>query len=64
MNIYQVFPKVGGPSHIVIAKSPTQAINATVNHLSQLQTDHLYMPYEFSLIDITDHVFLKPVVFD
>ena len=64
MKIYQVFPKVGGPSHVVIAKSATEAINATVNYLNQFQTGNLYKASDFSLIDISDYMLPNPVVID
>ena len=64
MKIYQVFPKVGGPSHVVIAKSATEAINATVNYLNQFQTGNLFKASDFSLVEITDYVLSKPVVID
>lgn len=35
MKIYEVIPKFSGPSHVVIAKSANEAINATVNHFNQ-----------------------------
>nr|WP_278764677.1 hypothetical protein [Limosilactobacillus mucosae] len=64
MKIYQVFPKAGGPSHVVIAKSATEAINATVKHLNQFQTGNLYKASDFSLIDISDYMLPDPVVID
>ena len=64
MEIYQVFPKAGGPTHVVIAKSANDAINATVNHLNQLQTGHLYKASEFSLIYISDYMLPEPLVID
>lgn len=64
MKIYQVFPKVGGPSHVVIAKSATEAINALVKHLNQFQTWRLYKASDFSLIEISDYMLSEPVVID
>ena len=64
MKIYQVFPKVGGPGHVVIAKSATEAINATVNYLNQFQTGDLYKASDFSLVDISDYMLPDPVVLD
>lgn len=64
MKIYQVFPKVGGPSHVVIAESATEAINALVKHLNQFQTGHLYKASDFSLIGISDYMLSDPVVID
>lgn len=56
MKIYQVFPKAGGSSHVVIAKSATEAINATVRHLNQFRTFHLFEPDDFcaSAIDVDE----------
>lgn len=64
MKIYQVFPKAGGRSHVVIAKSATEAINATVKHLNQFQTAHLFKASDFSLIEISDYMLSEPVVLD
>lgn len=64
MKIYQVFPKVGGPSHVVIAKSATEAINALVKHLNQFQTAHLFKTSEFCVSAIDADKFSEPMIID
>lgn len=64
MKIYQVFPKAGGPSHVVIAKSAIEAINALVKHLNQFQTWHLYKASDFCASDIGADKFSEPTVID
>lgn len=64
MKIYQVFQKAGGRSHVVIAKSATEAINATVKHLNQFQTAHLFKASEFCASDIGTDKFSEPTIID
>ena len=62
MKVYEVVPEFSGPSHVVIAKNATEAIEATVNHLNQTQTGHLYKESDFCASDISADKFSEPTV--
>ena len=62
MKIYEVIPNFGGPSHVVIAQSATEAINALVKHLNQFQTAHLFKTSEFCASDIDADKFSEPTI--
>lgn len=64
MKIYEVIPNFGGRSHVVIAKSATEAINATVKNLNQFQTAHLFKTSEFCASDIDADKFSEPTIID
>lgn len=62
MKVYEVVPKFSGPSHAVIAKSESEAIEAVVNNLNQFQTWHLYKTSDFCASDISADKFSEPTV--
>ena len=63
MKIYEVIAQ-RGPSHVVIAKNATEAINATVEHLNQFQTAHLFKASDFRVSDIDADKFSEPIIID
>lgn len=55
MKIYEVFTEVlHGPSHVVVDNNENEAIEMTINYLSQSPTHHVYKPYDFyaGVIDV------------
>ena len=62
MGIYEVIPKVGGSSHVVIAKNEEEAIEATVENLNQFQTAHLFKTSDFCASDIDADKFSEPTI--
>ena len=64
MKIYEVIPKFSGRSHVVIARNEEEAIEATVKHLNEFQTFHLFKTSEFCASDIGADKFSEPTVID
>lgn len=63
MKIYEVIAQ-GGPRHVVIARNEEEAIEATVKHLNQFQTAHLFKTSDFSASAIGADKFSEPTVID
>lgn len=64
MKIYEVIPNLGGPSHVVIAKNASEAIETTVKYLNQFQTARLFKPDDFCASDIDADKFSEPTIID
>ena len=62
MKVYEVVPEFSESTHVVIAKNENEAIEATVNHLNQTQTWHLYKASDFCASDISADKFSEPTV--
>lgn len=64
MKIYEVIPKFGGPRHVVIARNEEEAIEATVKHLNQFQTFHLFETSDFRVSAIDADKLSEPTIID
>lgn len=64
MKIYEVIPNFGGPSHVVIARNEEEAIEATVKHLNQFQTFHLFKTSDFRVSAIDADKLSEPTIID
>ena len=62
MRIYGVVLKVGGPTHVVIAKNASEAVELMVKYLNQFQTGHSYEASDFCVSSIDADKFSEPMV--
>ena len=71
MKIYEVIAQggprnvviaQGGPRHVVIARNEEEALEATVKHLNQFQTAHLFKTSDFSASAIDLESVQQPIV--
>lgn len=74
MKIYEVIPDFGssrhvvivqgGPRHVVVAKSESEAIKTVVDYLNQFQTFHLFELDDFCANAIDADKFSEPMIID
>ena len=72
MKIYEVIPDFGssrhvvivqgGPRHVVVAKSESEAIKTVVDYLNQFQTHDLYKTSEFCASAIDADKLSEPTI--
>lgn len=62
MKIYDVMPIYKGESHVVIAKSESEAIKTVVDYLNQFQTFHLFELDDFCASAIDADKFSEPTI--
>lgn len=71
MKIYEVIAQggprnvvivQGGPRHVVIARNEEEAIEATVKHLNEFKTAHLFKTSDFCVNAIDTDKFSEPTI--
>lgn len=62
MKLYEVIPNFRGPSHVVIAKNASEAIEIKVKYLNQFQTSHLFEASDFYVSATDVDKFSEPTI--